>query len=65
VYNQETFTGNTTSTVEKTPVRVPYFFLDYEKIGAMVIVYVLVLLVFILLMGHLFYFIDRKVRKQA
>jgi len=66
VYNQETITENRlNSAVEITPVRVPYFFLDYEKIGAMVIVYVLALFIFIILMGHLFYFIDRKVRKQT
>ena len=46
-----------------TPVRFPYFFLDFDKLGIMVLVYIGVILVFFLLLGHGIYFIDHKVRK--
>jgi hypothetical protein len=45
------------------PVRFPYFFLDFDRIGFMALAYIAGIVVFILLLGHIMYFIDRKVRK--
>jgi hypothetical protein len=45
------------------PVRFPYFFLDYDRIGYMTIAYIVGILVFFLLLSHGIYLIDRKVRK--
>jgi hypothetical protein len=43
-----------------SPVRAPYFFLDYYNIGAWVAVYTAGILAFILLLGHGLYYLDRK-----
>ncbi|MCL2677749.1 MAG: Pr6Pr family membrane protein [Clostridiales bacterium] len=47
------------------PVRFPYPFLDFDRIGWAVFAYVGVILAFLLLLGHGIYFIDRKVRKPC
>ncbi|MCL2149680.1 MAG: Pr6Pr family membrane protein [Dehalococcoidia bacterium] len=46
-----------------TPVRFPYFFLDYDRIGAMVGVYMAGILVAIILLSHGIYYLDRKRQK--
>ena len=47
------------------PVRFPYFFLDFDRIGLMALVYIAGISVFIILLGHGMYLVDRKVRKDA
>ena len=51
------------SNIETTPVRFPYFFLDFDRLGMMAAVYIVGILVFFLLLSHSIYFIDRKVRR--
>ena len=46
------------------PVRFPYFFLDFDRLGVMTLAYIAGILAFILLFGHGMYAIDRKVRKD-
>ena len=46
------------------PMRFPYFFYDFDRIGATAFIYIGILILFFLFVGHVFYFIDRKVRKQ-
>ncbi len=48
------------SSVELVPVRFPYFFLDFDQLGAAVFLYVLGMLAFFLLLGHIIYFLDRR-----
>jgi len=45
------------------PVRFPYFFLDYDQIGAMVGVYMIVILLAVLLLSHGIYYGSRKLQK--
>jgi len=46
------------------PVRFPYFFFDYDRIGVpMAMVYLGALVVIFLLMSHGFYLVDAKVRR--
>ena len=47
------------------PVRFPYFFIDWERTGAMCWVYIAALVVVFLVIAHVFYLLDRKVRKRA
>jgi hypothetical protein len=47
-----------------TPVRFPYFFLDYDRIGAMVAVYVVAITLFVLLLAHGIYWVNRKVARE-
>jgi hypothetical protein len=47
------------------PVRFPYFFLDFDRLGFMALAYITGILAFILLLGHGMYAVDRKVRKSA
>lgn len=46
-------------------VRFPYFFLDYDRIGAMVFVNVAIMLLVFLALSHALYFLNRKSRKQT
>jgi len=46
-------------------VRFPYFFYDFDRIGAVSLVYIGALLVFFLMLGHIFYLFDRKIRKKV
>jgi hypothetical protein len=49
---------------EVAPSRFPYFFIDFDKIGGMVPVYVAGILIFFLMLGHIMFFIDRKIRQK-
>jgi hypothetical protein len=51
------------SYIEIVPVRFPYFFMDFDKLGAMAIVYTIGILAFIILLAHVMYLTDRKLRK--
>ena len=53
------------SHIEVVPVRFPYFFLDFDKLGFMALVFIIVILAFFLLLSHILYRIDRKVRKPS
>ena len=44
------------------PVRFPYSFLDFDRIGNNAIIYIVCLLFFFILISHLIYIIDKKVR---
>lgn len=46
-----------------TPVRFPYFFYDFDRIGAQSLLYIGVLVLFFLLLSHEFYWVDKKVKK--
>jgi len=45
------------------PMRFPYFFYDFDRIGGAAFLYIGALILFFLIVGHVFYFIDQKVRK--
>jgi hypothetical protein len=45
------------------PVRFPYFFFDFDRIGLFSFAYIGGVLVFFILIGHGFYYIDSKIRK--
>ncbi|MDR0324630.1 MAG: Pr6Pr family membrane protein [Oscillospiraceae bacterium] len=51
------------STIELVPIRFPYFFLDFDRLGAMALAYIGGILAFFLLLSHGIYWIDRKRRK--
>jgi len=51
------------SQADGLPVRFPYFFYDFDRIGLFSFVYIGALLIFFLLVGHVFYLFDRKIRK--
>jgi len=42
------------------PIRFPYFFYDFDRIGLLSLVYISALFIFILMISHVFYIIDRK-----
>ena len=64
VYGYERVSGSPFSSyIELVPVRVPYFFLDFDRLGLMVIIYCTGILAFFLLLSHIIYWIDHKVRK--
>jgi hypothetical protein len=48
-----------------SPVRFPYFFYDFDQIGAQALLYIGALIVFFLLLSHGFYLFDKKVRKTV
>ena len=48
------------SSLISVPVRFPYFFLDFDVLGVKAVIYIVVLFVFFILLGHLIYFVDRK-----
>ena len=52
------------SYMEMVPVRFPYFFLDFDRLGAMALAYIGGILVFFLILSHSIYWIDRRIRKQ-
>lgn len=45
------------------PIRFPYYFFDYDRIGAGAFLYIGGLVVFFLILSHIFYFIDKKWEK--
>ena len=61
-YFSSTFSDPHSGAIEVAPVRVPYFFLDFDRLGFMAAVYIAAILVFILLLSHTVYFIDRRDR---
>ncbi|MCL2002372.1 MAG: hypothetical protein FWG72_00005, partial [Oscillospiraceae bacterium] len=46
------------------PVRFPYFFIDFDVMGLWVFAYIAGIAAFIILLGHFFYYIDRKLYKK-
>ena len=51
------------SPADGKPVRFPYFFFDFDRIGLMSLIYIGVLVAFFLIIAHFFYLIDKKIRK--
>lgn len=47
------------------PVRFPYFFFDYDRIGLMAFAYIGALLAFFLALSHGLYFLDKKWKKPV
>jgi hypothetical protein len=45
--------------------RFPYFFYDFDRIGAQALLYIGALIAFFLLLSHVFYWVDKKVRKSV
>jgi len=59
------FAGQVYWIADDGPVRFPYFFFDYDRIGvAMSLVYIGALIVIFLLLSHGFYLVDAKLRKK-
>ena len=52
------------SQIEFVPVRYPYFFLDFDRLGAVALAYIAGIFVFFLLISHGIYLIDRFHRKS-
>jgi len=52
------------SPVDGLPVRFPYFFFDFDRIGALSFVFILALVVSFLLIGHIFYFFDKRRKRK-
>ena len=46
------------------PRRAPYFFLDFDESGFMVLAYIGGIIAFLLLLGYGFFLLDRKLRKS-
>ncbi|MDR1970742.1 MAG: Pr6Pr family membrane protein [Treponema sp.] len=53
------------SAADGKPERFPYFFFDFDRIGARSFIYIGVLIVFFLLLSHGLYLFDKKVRKPS
>jgi hypothetical protein len=51
------------STVDGRPVRFPYFFYDYDEVGLKAFLYIGVLVLIFLLFAHVFYWLDKKLKK--
>ena len=51
------------SPTDGAPVRFPYFFYDFDRIGLLSLAYIGALVVVFLIIGYIFYYIDAKVRK--
>jgi hypothetical protein len=45
------------------PVRFPYFFIDFDRLGYEVFLYMIILIIFFLLLSHSLYWIDKKLKK--
>jgi hypothetical protein len=52
------------SPIDGAPVRFPYFFYDFDRIGAMSLIYTGALVVLFLIIAHCFYLFDTKIRKM-
>ena len=52
------------SQADGKPVRFPYFFFDFDRIGALALAYIGGLLVFFFGIGCIFYYLDSKVRRS-
>jgi len=65
VYRYEGITGGSFSGAAPTvPVRFPYFFIDFDRLGMTVLLYIGGLLAFFLLISHGIYWVDRMVYKR-
>jgi len=53
-----------TSAIDGKPIHYPYYFYDYDRIGAEAFVYIAVMTGVYILFVHIFYFIDIKRRKK-
>ena len=53
------------SPTDGAPIRFPYFFYDFDRIGLMAFAYIAGIVVFFLIIGHLFYYIDKKRHPQS
>ena len=51
------------SAADGLPVRFPYFFYDFDRIGILSLAYIGAMVAFFLLAGHAFYYVDRRLRK--
>jgi len=47
------------------PVRFPYFFYDFDRIGLLALVYIAGIVVFFLIIGHVLYFMDKRIRQKT
>jgi len=54
-----------TSPTDGAPIRFPYFFYDFDRIGPLALAYIASIVIFFLIIGHIFYYIDKKVRKPS
>ena len=52
------------SAIDGKPIHYPYFFYDYDRIGAAAFVYITVMVGVFILFVHIFYFIDVKRKKR-
>lgn len=53
------------SSVDGSPVNFPYFFFDYDQVGAKAILYILALIFMFLVFSHMVYLLDRKWKKPV
>ena len=51
------------SPTDGAPIRFPYFFYDFDRIGYLALVYIAGIVIFFLIARHIFYYIDKKIRK--
>jgi len=59
------FAGHTYGTgSDGAAVRFPYFFMDYDRLGAFAAVYTVVLVVIFIILSHGFYLVDSRIRKE-
>ena len=59
------FSGTFGNAADAAPVRFPYFFLDFDRLGATALIYIAAMLAFFIVLAHIIFLIDRKVRKRA
>lgn len=53
------------SPIDDLPVHYPYFFYDFDRVGAWAILYIALLMLFFLFIGYIYYLIDKlRVRKN-
>ena len=63
-YFSSTFSDPLSSTMDVAPVRFPYFFMDFDRLGLMALVYIGAILVFFLIISHVIFIIDCKARRD-
>ena len=51
------------SQTDGKPVRFPYFFFDFDRIGALALAYIGGLLIFFFIVGYIFYYLDSRASK--
>ena len=57
-----TFSGPNTGHIDVTPVRFPYFFLDFDRLGLAVIVYTAAILALLIVLSHIIFILSRRFR---